>query len=509
MAPLRFVSDMSPRAVTASALLLVVCAAVLAFLPTWHNGFLIAGFDDQLVLDDPHVRQLDAAHLWGLLTSFRHANYVPLTMLTFALQYPFAGLDPAPYHLVNILLHAANAALVWWLVRRLIGNPTVATVAALIFAVHPMQLEAVTLVIQRKTLLSSSFYLLAVLAWLHWRDGGARAAYAAALACAIAAAAAKPTAVTLPAALVLLDLVRTGRTRVRDLLPFAAVALVFSWAATAASQAVGALIPPHDGSWLSHTLIVARSTADAVVALFLPLQLAPIYYYRAGSAVAPLNVLALLAGALLLGTVTVRARRDRWTAFCVWWFVVVLLPQSNLVPLAQLRPDRYFYLSIVGFALWVALRLDALCTALPAARGWRVVPLAVAGAWLLLLGTISIRSAAVWRDDVTAWHRVVEHHPWSATAHMMLGRVHDVVRRDPRAAEHWYRAAIRVQPEKAEPYLHLARLYAQHGAHEPAAAAARQFLARDPAHPERAAAEALLAAPAPPVVPAADGPPLR
>ena len=124
MAPLRFVSDMSPRAVTASALLLVVCAAVLAFLPTWHNGFLIAGFDDQLVLDDPHVRQLDAAHLWGLLTSFRHANYVPLTMLTFALQYPFAGLDPAPYHLVNILLHAANAALVWWLVRRLIGNPT-------------------------------------------------------------------------------------------------------------------------------------------------------------------------------------------------------------------------------------------------------------------------------------------------------------------------------------------------------------------------------------------------
>lgn len=507
MAPVRFEPDVHPRAVTAAGLLLVVAAALLVFLPTWHNGFLVAGFDDQLFLDDPNVRTLDGAHLWGLLTTFQHANYVPLTMLTFALQYPFAGLDPAPYHLVNILLHATNAALVWLFVHRLIGCARVATVTALLFAVHPMQLEAVTLVIQRKTLLSSAFYLLAVLAWLRWQTDGARGAYVAALLCAVLAAAAKPTAVTLPAALVLLDLVRTGRSGLRDKVPFVLVAALFSWAATAASQAVGALIPPHDGTWLSHSLIVARSTADAVVALVLPLRLAPIYYHRAGSAFDPLNVAALVAGGLLLAFVTWRARRDRWTAFCVWWFVVVLLPQSNLVPLAQLRPDRYFYLSIVGFALWVALRLDALRAVLPRTRTWQTVPVAAVAAYALLLATVSVRSAEVWRDDVTAWHRVVERHTWSATAHMMLGRVYEVVRGNPQAAAHWYRAAIRAQPEKAEPYLHLARLAAQQGAREEAAAAARAFLARAPDHPERAAVAALLA-PAD-AESAADGPPLR
>src|SRR5262245_39163590 len=93
---------------TALALLLVAAVAIAGFLPTCRNCFLEAGFDDQLILADPNVLQLDGAHVWSLLTTFRHANYVPLTMLTFALQYPLSGADPAAYHLVIVLLHAAT-----------------------------------------------------------------------------------------------------------------------------------------------------------------------------------------------------------------------------------------------------------------------------------------------------------------------------------------------------------------------------------------------------------------
>ncbi len=470
---------------TAAALTLVAAAALLVFLPTLHNGFLVAAFDDQLLLDDPHVRQLDPAGLWALVTSFRHANYVPLTMLTFALQYPLAGVDPAPYHLVNVVLHAATAVALWWFIRPLVGARWVATVAALIFALHPIQLEAVSLVIQRKTLLSGLFVLLALIAYQHWCQRRRWPAYALSLLAFVAAAAAKPTAVTLPLVLLLYDAVFVGgRLRLLEKAPFFAVAAAFAWAATAASQAVGALVPPHSGTWLGHLLIVARATMDGGVAILLPIALSPIYYYRAGSQFELLNVAALAALVLLAGLVMLRRRQYPWAFFCAGWFVLMLLPQSNLLPLAQLRPDRYVYLSLAGFALAVAVGLRHLADVVPTRRPWRLAVPALGVLYATLLGAATMHSVGVWRDDVTAWQRVVERNRWSATAHMMLGGVYEA--RDNTAdAERLYLEATRVQPHVADPYLHLARLYARTGARERAAQAARQYLERAPDSPQR------------------------
>jgi tetratricopeptide (TPR) repeat protein len=472
---------------TALALLLVAAVAVLVFLPTRHNGFLEAGFDDQLILDDPNVRQLDGAHLWSLLTTFRHANYVPLTMLTFALQYPLSGDAPADYHLVNVLLHAASAVLLWLFVRPLVRSTWTATLAALLFAVHPLQLEAVSLAIQRKTLLSTLFVLLALIAYQRWCARRSPLAYAASLLAFVAAAAAKPTVVTLPLLLLLYDYVFVGgRLRLLDKLPFFAVAEAFALAAVGASRAVGAIYPPHGGSWPGHVLVVARALADGAVSLVLPFSLSPIYYYRAGTQFDPLNVLALAAIVLLLGLVTVRRRQYPWAFFCVWWFVLCLLPQSNIFPLAQLRPDRYVYLSLAGFALGVAVALDWVAQRLPNERPWRLAAPLGGALFAGMLASVTVASIPVWHDDVSAWQRVIERNPWCAIAHMMLGRVYDV-RGDAADAEQAYLAAIRVQPQVADPYLHLARLYAARGEREQAQQAARAFLERAPNRPEAAA----------------------
>jgi len=471
---------------SAAALALVAAAALLVFLPTLDNGFLVAAFDDQLLLDDPHVRQLDPASLWALMTSFRHANYVPLTMLTFALQYPLSGVDPAPYHLVNVLLHAATAVALWWFIRPLVGARWVATVAALIFALHPIQLEAVSLVIQRKTLLSGLFVLLALIAYQHWCQRRRWPAYALSLLAFVAAAAAKPTAVTLPLVLLLYDAVFVGgRMRLVEKAPFFAIAAAFAWAATAASQAVGAIFPPHSGTWLGHLLIVARATMDGGVAILLPIALSPIYYYRAGTQFELLNVAALAALGLLAGLVMLRRRQYPWAFFCAGWFVLMLLPQSNLLPLAQLRPDRYVYLSMAGFAVAVAVGLRHLADILPTRPPWRVAIPALGVLYAALLGAVTMHSVGVWRDDVTAWQRVVERNRWSATAHMMLGEVYEA-RDNTAAAERLYLEATRVQPLVAAPYLHLARLYARNGAPLRAAQAARQYLERAPDSPQRA-----------------------
>jgi len=474
----------SRRAQTALALLLVVVVSVLVFLPTRHNGFLQAGFDDQLILDDANVRQLDGAHLWSLATTFQHANYVPLTMLTFALQHPISGDAPADYHLINVLLHAAAAVLLWLFVRPLVRSDWVATLTALIFAVHPLQLEAVSLAIQRKTLLSTVLVLLSLVAYQRWCARRGRVAYVVSLLAFTAAAAAKPTVVTLPLLLLLYDYVFVGdRLRLLDKLPFFAVAAAFSLAAIAASRAVGAIYPPHSGTWLGHALVVARAMADGAVSLALPFSLSPIYYYRAGTQYDPLNLLALVAIVLLVGWVTVRRRQYPWAFFCVWWFILCILPQSNVFPLAQLRPDRYVYLSLAGFALAVAVALDHLNQRLPVGSRWRLAAPLSGALFVGMLAGVTIDSIPVWHDDVSAWQRVVERNPWCAMAHMMLGRVYDVGGDAPRA-EQAYLAAIRVQPQVADPYLYLAKLYAAQGNREQAQQAARRFLERAPNRPE-------------------------
>src|SRR5262249_18295001 len=146
-----------------------------------------------------------------------------------------------------------------------------------------------------------------------------------------AAAAAKPTVVTLPLILLLYDYVFVGgRPRLLDKLPFFVVAAAFAWAAMAASRDVGAIYPPHSGTWLGHALVAARAAMDCGAALFVPLRLSPVYYYRPGTQYDALNVLALCGVVLLFSLVTIRRRQFPWSFFCLWWFALTILPQSNV-----------------------------------------------------------------------------------------------------------------------------------------------------------------------------------
>lgn len=470
------------RSVERAALAFVVLATVAVFAPTLRNGYLLILFDDPLFLDNPDVRRWGWSHALNLVTRFNEANYIPLTLLSFALQERLFGLTPFGCHLVNVLLHGLNAGLAWVLFRPLTRCPWTATLAALVFALHPLQMEAVSTAIQRKTLLGAALYFTALILYRRWRTVGGRAAYAGALAAAVGAAAAKPVAVTLPGALLLYEFCFVARrVRILDKVPFFAVSAFFSWAAVEASRAVGAVKMPHGGSWYAHLLIVARTTLEYVAALFLPLNLSPLYCYPPGILSSPLNLLSVAALLVVLGFATLGFSRYGWSFFCVWWFVITLLPQSNLVPVAQLRPDRYLYLSMPGFGLWVAIAL----------RHWerqsgRAWPARLVGAsFVAFLAFLTVLSAEVWRSDISAWTAVRERSPWFWFPHHNLG----VAYADaglPRAAERSLQEAIRLDPDQPPPHMALARLYARQGNPAAAIAEVRRVLELKPGHEEGA-----------------------
>ena len=214
-------------------------------------------------------------------------------------------------------------------------------------------METVSLAVERKTLLSGVFCLVTLIAYQQWKGTGVRRYYAVALIAFLLGALSKAMAVSLPPILLLYDYVFLGRPlRWLEKLPFAAIALAASWAAVAGHAHHGVLAAPHGGTVLTHTLIVGRATLEYVTSLFLPFDLAPVYYYPRSMLYDPLNFLAVALIAFVCLFVTISRRRYPWSFFCLWWFILMLLPESNVVPLAQLRADRYLYLPSVGFALW-------------------------------------------------------------------------------------------------------------------------------------------------------------
>jgi hypothetical protein len=316
---------------------------------------------------------------------------------------------------------------------------------------------------QRKTLLSGLLFFAALILYQKWRAMARPNLYVTALLCFVAAALAKPVVMSLPLILLLYDTVfEGGRVRLADKLPFILVSAAVAIVAYVAHVSIGAVHPLHGGSLLTHVLVMSRVTLEYVTAILLPFALSPIYYYPHSIAHSPLNYLALAAIPLACVSVTRHRRLYPWTFFCVGWFALTLLPESNLTPLAQLRADRFLYLSMVGAGLGVAVVIERLATGISVGARRPVFAYATGTALVAVLALMTRASAGIWYDDVSAWNRVAKRHLWSATAGIMLSRAHASAG-DPVKAEATLFESIRLHPDLAAPHIALARLYYEHG----------------------------------------------
>src|SRR5712692_2885137 len=216
----RLEAALKPQRVSWLAPVLIALVTFAAFLPTLHNQFV--NWDDaKNFLDNPHYRGLGWTHLRWMWTTFHMGHYIPLTWMTFGVDYLLWGLKPFGYHLTSLLLHAANAAVFYFAALRLLklalpgpaernqaGLALSAGVAALLFALHPLRVESVAWATERRDVLSGLFYLLTLLAYLRACERGERGrgwhwVAVGLFACALLS---KSMAVSLPVGLLILDL---------------------------------------------------------------------------------------------------------------------------------------------------------------------------------------------------------------------------------------------------------------------------------------------------------------
>ena len=407
----------------ALALGALAVAVFVSYYPALGAGFV---WDDEIVLESRLIQEASGLwRLWLAPTQLEgEVHYWPVVYSSFWLEHKLWGFDPLGYHLVNLVLHFANVVLLWGLLRRL-TLPGAWAVAA-VFAVHPLHVESVAWVIERKDLLSGLFYLSAAWLWLGFEKQPTAIRYLGALFLFALALLSKSIAVTLPVALMIVAWWKRGRVtgvEVRRLLPFFAVALLITAADLSYYDQRREWLD-FEYSLVERALIASRSLWFYLGKLAWPTELMVIYpRWDVGAgdpwAWAYLAACAGLAAVLWLG----RHRLGRAPLASALFFAVTLSPALGFVDFSYMYysfvADRFQYLAgigamalVVGGAFRAASRLERVPKAVAAGL------LAVV---LVLLGTLTWRQSGVYRDEVSLFGHIVSLNPQALSAHMNLG----------------------------------------------------------------------------------------
>lgn len=454
---------------------LVFAAAVVTFWPGMSGDFL--NWDDRdNVVNNPGVHGLGRAQLQWMWSGVVLGHYIPLTWMSFGLNYMLGGLNPWGYHLLNLGLHGANAVLFYLIARRLLalarpgGAPPGtwalslgATFSALLFAVHPLRVESVVWITERKDALCGLFFLGAVLAYLKAVRGDAldRRWQVVSLASFAAALLAKAAAMPLPAILLLLDVYPLGRARGAAGWRRSLVEKI-PWAILGAAGALIALRAVYTGTAVTGYASYGPGARLAMTVYtfvfyparwFWPVELLPLY--ELPSEVRLLAPRFLLPALAFIGvTAALVALRRRWPAGLAAWSasILMLLPISGAVHSGhQLAHDRYSYFSGLGLALLFGGGLTWLLNARALGKVSVTIARSVtAGAALvvLVLAVGAWDQSKVWQDSETLWRWATGIDSRCAICWNNLGTSLTDQRRHAEA-ETAYRRALELKPNRA------------------------------------------------------------
>ena len=390
-------------------LLPVLGLTLVSFLPMLSNGF--TNWDDDVYVTN---NQLIKNAEWGKMFSEPSAsNYHPLTMITLGLNYAISGTDPFSYHLVNLLLHLLNTALVFLFVYKISGNKSfVAAFAGIIFGVHSMHVESVAWVSERKDVLYAFFFLLALLQYWQFLKTTKKLNLVYCFLFFVLSLLSKPAAIVLPILLFLLDY-WYGRSlnwkTALEKIPFFILSLLFGFI-TIKVQSADAIAGFDIYPLWSRFFFACYTIMIYAARFFVPYPLSAFHPYPAindlGIAIylSPVFIIAL---AILLWL----KRKDKLVVFSVLFFIVNLLLVIQIVSIGlTIVSERYTYVPYIGLSFLFGMWLNKYAEA-RSSRFVRAVPFALG----IIFGIICFQRTKVWKDGDTLWASVIRQYPDAAT----------------------------------------------------------------------------------------------
>lgn len=462
-------------------------AAIVWFVFGQAIRFPFSNFDDpEYVYEVPEINSgLSLHNLTWAFTHWPATNWFPLKNISHMFEFQFYGSNPGLFHLTNIVLHAATAVLLFLVLRKMTGADWRSAFVAAIFAVHPLRVESVVWIEERKDVLSGVFFMLTLAAYLHYARKPSVARYLTMSILFAAGLLSKPMLVTTPVILLLLDywpLQRMKNSRDLWMLILEKVPL-FALSAAGSFLSAGGIAAAHGAA--DQLPFLAR-IGNAFVSYFVyvwqmiwPANLAVFYPFAQNGL--PLWQPIAAAGTLVLITVAVFAlRKSRPYLFVGWlWYLAMLLPVIGIIQInLQAHADRYTYLPQIGLYLIIAWGVADL---LMNRRFRSQVATAAAVIVILTFAFVARVQAGYWRDSETLWTHTIAVTKDNYFAHASLadllmrrGRVNEAI-------EH-SEEAVRIRPTDTDAQNNLGLALLQNGDPKRAVAHFEEALAVNPGH---------------------------
>lgn len=448
--------------------LLLIGATIAVFSNSLDHQFLTSWDDYNYVVRNPDVYGFTFEHLRAAFTKFYVGNYAPLHIVSYMFDYTLWGMNPVGYVSANIVLHAMNGLLFYWLVVKLTQNNRLAFFSSLIFLLHPIQVESVAWISQRKNLLAMFFFLISLLSYIYYRVNEARNGYIyylVAILTFICALLTKSVTVVLPLVLVLYDICFAPRQYRRqwvvDKIPFfiAAIVIALMTLKSQAYNAGGGIVNYPDESAYDIFLTMLTVFARYAGKLIWPTNLSIYYYIPIKTGIDVAVALSGIFVSLICTGLFYLFRKDKAMFFWAALIPVGILPVSQLIPLSTLMNDRYLYFPLLGFAVLFTSGAMLCIDRLPFRAKWAGTVLMCL--MLLPLPVLSWQRSHVWFDSISLWSDALNKYPSFVTyagmgnALYRANKINEAVK--------MYEKSLRLEPTCEEALRSLGAIYLNRG----------------------------------------------
>lgn len=454
-------------------LLSVLVAAVLFAYAPLRKAQFVNYDDDKLIYQNPKITSLSPTAVKTFFTEDHVGLYHPLVLLSYALEYRFFKLDPVPYHMTNLVLHLLNTGLVFWIILIVSSQPLVAFVTALLFGIHPLHVESVAWVTERKDTLYAFFFLAATIAYLFYRRRASLAQYVLALLLFIASLLSKPMAVTLPFILIACDYLTGNRLTKKDILekiPFFVIAVLFSLLTVYIHYHSTDVSPRPPFALWQKIFISCYGFIFYIGKMILPVKLSCIYPYPddiytrlpAIFRAAPVIVAALTAA------VVFSVRHTKKILFGFLFYAITVAPVLQFLPAGgeAVPADRYTYIPLIGLFYIAAEGCGWLWEKNRQLRLFVIIALSTL---MIILGYLTFMRGLVWQDSVKLWTDVLASRPHAGVAYSNRGSEY-YLRGEHDKAIADFNEALKLNPRYAEVYNNRGVLYSERGDNDKAIA---------------------------------------
>jgi len=436
------------------AIFIILAFTFIAYIPSLKAGFV--NWDDaDYVSNNPILKNI--SNLEMLFTRPIQGNYHPLTVLSLAINYSISGLDAWSYHLFNLIFHLGNCYLVFKLAMILSrNNLIIAVTTSLLFGIHPMHVESVAWVSERKDVLYGLFFLAGLISYTKYIDTGSKRQYGLAIVFLLLSLLSKPAAVIFPVVLLSIDLLRRRKINlslITEKIPFFILALAMGILTFIAQKEKGATEGTQIFDLTTRFFMGFYGIMMYFIKLIFPVNLSPFYPF------APINeslpsayYISPVFSVLLIVLIFYSLKRNRVIAFGILFYLINLLLVLQFVPVGSaIIADRYTYLPYIGLFYIIGWLIDRYSKGNLSRANFIIVPMA------MILGILTYKQCTIWFNSASLWDHAIKTLP-SARAYENRALVYKEEKKYDLAIQ-CYNEALKINVADHEAYMSRGNVY--------------------------------------------------